>query len=120
MREAKVLRASQAETAEFDWGRLFWYASGKLGNSEHMTVGKCVIKPGCGNPGHHHPDCEEILHVLSGKILHHVEAAEPVEMGPGDTIALPAGLSHSAKNVGDEDAVLAIAFSSAERHVVGE
>ncbi len=120
MREAKVLRAGEAETAEFDWGRLFWCASEKLGNSAHMTVGKCVIKPGCENPGHHHPNCEEVLHVLSGRILHYIHDSGPVEMGPGDTITLPAELSHYAKNSGDEDAVLMIAFSSPDRQVVGE
>lgn len=120
MEGAKVLRAGEAEAAEFDWGKLFWYASGKLGNSEHMTFGKCVIKPGCENPGHRHPNCEEVLHVLSGRILHHVEGSEPFEMGPGDTIALPADLSHYARNTGGEDAVLMIAFSSPDRQALGE
>ena len=120
MKDAKVLRAHEAEVAEFDWGRLFWYASAKLGNSRQMTVGKCVIRPGGENPGHHHPNCEEVLHVLSGNILHYVRGEKPVEMGQGDTIALPAGVSHYAKNIGWEDAVLMIAYSSAERKVVGE
>ena len=114
------MRADEAEAAEFDWGKLFWYASGKLGNSAHMTVGRCVISPGGENPGHHHPDCEEVLHVLSGRILHYAQGSEPFEMGPGDTITLPADLSHYAKNVGEEDAVLMIAFSSPDRRVVGE
>ena len=120
MREAKVLRAGETEAADFDWGKLFWYASGKLGNSKHMTIGKCVIGPGAENPGHHHPNCEEVLHVLSGRIAHYMGGSDPVEMGPGDTITLPANLSHRAENIGEEDAVLMIAFSSADRQVVGE
>ena len=34
---------------------------------------------------------------------------------PGDTITLPPGLAHNAKNISDEEAVLFIAFSSADR-----
>ena len=95
MKETMVLKANEAYVEEFDWGKLHWFASGKLGNSDKMTIGKCIIKPGCENPRHKHSNCQEVLHVLAGKIIHYVED-KYFQMGSGDTITVPSGLLHSA------------------------
>lgn len=120
MKEARVIKKSDAVVQAFDWGALHWFASGQMGNSEKMTIGKCVIKPGCQNPRHEHPSCEEVLHVLSGTISHSVGKDTFFEMHPGDTIAVPPGVVHNAKNIGKDDAVLMIAFSSPNRETKGE
>ena len=109
-----VLKANEASVEDFPWGRLYWFAGGKLGNSKTMTVGQCIIKPGFENPKHRHPNCEEVLHVLSGKIVH-VVGEKSFEMNPGDTITIPPTILHNARNAGDEDAVLMISFSSPDR-----
>jgi len=100
---------------EQDWGALTWCANAQLGNSDEMTVGRCVIKPGQENPLHSHPNCSEILVLVQGRILHTVEGRQEVEMHPGDVITLPARLPHKARNIGDDAAVMFIAFSSAYR-----
>jgi quercetin dioxygenase-like cupin family protein len=41
-------------------------------------------------------------------------------MGEGDVVTIPPNVWHRATNLGDEDAVLYIAFSSADRQTVGE
>ena len=114
MNSAKLLRAHQAQVQETDWGRLTWFASGKLGNSGTMTMGRCLIRPGQANPRHSHPNCEEVLHVLSGRIMHYV-GEKAFEMGPGDTITIWPMTFHYAKNTGTVDAVLMISFSSPDR-----
>ncbi len=45
---------------------------------------------------------------------------QKVEMTAGDTVSIPTGVRHNARNIGTEDAVLAISFSSAHREVIGE
>jgi quercetin dioxygenase-like cupin family protein len=120
MQKANILRAHECEVIGMDWGQLTWYASGKLGNSDDITVGKCVIKPGRENPLHSHPNCAEVLVVQQGRIAHVVEGGKEVEMGAGDVITLPTDLPHKARNLGDEDAVLLIAFTSADRETQGE
>jgi len=120
MDRAKILHANQCDTIEADWGGLTWYASGSLGNSDDMTLGKCVIKPGCENPLHSHPNCAETLVVLEGRIAHTIEDGKSVELGVGDVITLPTDLPHQARNIGEADAVLLIAFSSADRQTKGE
>ncbi len=119
MPEPTVLRADACERIEDDWGRLTWFAGRTLGNAEGLTLGRCEIEPGRSNPHHHHPNCEEVLVVLEGRIRHTAAEGE-VEMGPGDVITCPPGFAHHATNVGDETAVLLVAFSSADRQVVGE
>ena len=116
-----VLRAQEAERIEKEWGSLTWYASRSLGNSTEMTTGICRLKPGMANPRHSHPNCSEVLTVLEGRIMHTSDAAgNEVELGPGDTITASPHRLHQARNVGDTEAVLIIAFSSADREVQGE
>lgn len=116
---AIVTRAAGNEVIQYPWGHLTWYVSRKLNNSDTMTVGEAVIKPGQANPRHFHPNCDEVLHVVKGHILQTM-GDKTVEMNEGDTVSIPAGIHHSAKNIGTDDAVLAISYSSATRQVVGE
>jgi quercetin dioxygenase-like cupin family protein len=112
--------AASVQVMTFDWGRLYWYASGPQGNSDALTVGKCVLNPGQANPKHHHPNCEEVLHVLSGDIEHFVEGQGWLKMGPGDTITVAPRVWHQARNVGHTEAHLFICFSSPDRQTIGE
>ena len=120
MSGAIVLRAEKSETIKAEWGSLTWYASGRLGNSERMTVGRCVIHPGAQNPRHSHPNCEEVLVVMQGTISHTIEGDKEVILQVGDTIRVPEDLPHRAVNLGTEDAILFIVFSSAYREAKGE
>ncbi len=114
-----ILQAENTVVQTFEWGRLRWFANGQLGNSETMTLGQCTLKPGCENPRHLHPNCEEILQVIEGTISHSV-VDELFEMGSGDTIVIPPNVIHNARNTGDTDAVMTIAFSSPDRQTEGE
>lgn len=114
MNAPTVLSASDAAVQKFEWGELTWYASGKIGNSRTMTAGRAVLKPGYANFRHSHPNCEEILHLVSGRIIHSLED-ELFPMGPGDTIVVPQGVVHNATNDGDETAVMTILFSTPDR-----
>lgn len=120
MNKITVLKYEDADVSDFDWGRLTWFASGKLGNSDTMTVGLCEIRPGCSNPRHSHPNCEEVLHVVQGTIAHTADGGSEAVLSPGDTVSVPANIVHNARNIGDELAVLSICFSSADRETAGE
>jgi quercetin dioxygenase-like cupin family protein len=100
------------------WGRLEWYVSAAIGNSTTMTVGKCILDPEKQNGRHYHPNCDEILAVLKGRIVNTWNDEERV-MEEGDVISIPSGVWHSARNLGDEPAELAICFSNADRRTVG-
>lgn len=120
MKKPVVTKPEKHRTERYDWGEITWFVSRELGNSECLTVGRCVLNPGFANPRHRHPNCEEVLHVLQGQIVHTINGGKEVEMIAGDTITIPAHVPHNARNVGDLDAILLLCFSSAERQAVKE
>jgi quercetin dioxygenase-like cupin family protein len=84
-----------------------------------MSVGVCCLNPGCHNARHYHPNCDEVLVVKSGRIIHTL-GEEEREMETGDVIVIPTGVMHNARNIGDEPAELSISFSSADRQTILE
>jgi quercetin dioxygenase-like cupin family protein len=71
------------------------------------TRGKEVLQarvdfaPGAAFPGHSHPG-EEIIYVLKGKLEYQLAGNPAVVLNGGDVLFVPAGVVHSARNVGDE------------------
>jgi len=114
-----ILPHSDAVVQSQPWGKLEWFASRELGNSTSMTVGIATISPGKENPVHRHPNCDEILHVLQGQIMNRVGDKE-YEMHAGDTVTIPEGMPHNARNISKEDAVLSISYNSPDRIAIGE
>ena len=114
-----VSRAATVESLEFPWGRIAWTVSRKLGNSTVMTFGRVLMRAGMSNPRHRHPNCDEILHLLSGRIDHTL-GAESFVMEAGDTISIPTGVWHQARALEGADAEMVIAFSSADRETETE
>jgi len=62
-----------------------------------------ALAPGATAPEHSHPG-EEIIYVLQGSFEYRV-AGKPVRLEPGGVLFIPAGVIHSAKNMGSGNAV---------------
>jgi quercetin dioxygenase-like cupin family protein len=120
MERIQILPASKRGKMEAQWGGLTWNASAALGNTKELTIGQCLLLPGQRNPSHSHPNCEEVLVVMQGEISHTIEDGKEVTLKEGDTITIPKNIPHQAHNIGDIDAILYIAFSSANRETQGE
>ena len=60
---------------------------------------KVDIDPGVIAPKHSHPG-EEIVYVLKGTLVYELEGKPPVTLKAGDVLFIPAGVVHSAKNIG--------------------
>ena len=58
-----------------------------------------AIGPGVTAPRHSHPG-EEIIYVLEGLLEYQLDGQPPVTLKAGDVLFIPAGVVHSAKNVG--------------------
>ncbi len=116
-----VARVGEHDEVPTSWGRLVWHVSASQGNSTELTTGLCFIDPGQMNDRHLHPDCEEVLTVIRGRIVHSWNDVE-VEMQEGDVIVIPPNVIHNARNIGSTTAELAITFSSAYRstQVIGD
>jgi quercetin dioxygenase-like cupin family protein len=102
---------------ETSWGTLTWLISRKSFDSAEQTFGVVTIRPGHANPLHLHPNCEEILYVVSGSCEHRV-GANSVDLAPGQAICIPRGTPHRARATSDEPLVVVVSFSSPDRQVV--
>lgn len=105
---------AQGEVLDLSWGRIVWTVARTLGNSATMTFGRVLIRANQANQIHRHPNCDEILHLITGRIEHSL-GDELLVMNPGDTINIPAGVWHNARALDGVDADMAICFSSADR-----
>ncbi|QPB22523.1 cupin domain-containing protein [Rhizobium sp. 007] len=57
------------------------------------------VEPGAVAAKHSHPG-EEIAYVLKGSLEYQLEDRTPVTLKAGETLFIPAGVAHTAKNVG--------------------
>jgi len=71
-----------------------------LSTPGHEAIQTIVsIAPGVTAPRHSHPG-EEIIYLLEGVLEYQLDEQPPVTLKPGDVLFIPAGVVHSAKNVG--------------------
>jgi quercetin dioxygenase-like cupin family protein len=61
------------------------------------------IEPGVASPKHSHPGAE-VAFVLEGTFEYQLEGRPPVTLKAGDSLFIPAGVSHVAKNIGESKA----------------
>ena len=112
-----VTRLSETTAEEFPWGTLNWLMGQAIDPDAKQTFGMAVIQPGQQNPPHYHPNCEEILYVVSGT-CEHTYGDDSYQLKPGDSIRVPAGVIHHAINNGDVPLRAIISFSSGDRQTV--
>ncbi|WP_044872429.1 cupin domain-containing protein [Pseudomonas sp. LFM046] len=61
------------------------------------------IDPGVASPRHSHPG-EEVAYVISGTFEYQLAGREPVILKAGESLFIPDGVPHVAKNIGNEPA----------------
>lgn len=64
-----------------------------------MIQARVDIDPGVTAAKHKHPG-EETIYVLEGTLEYQLEGQPPVKLKAGDVLFVPAGVPHTAKNVG--------------------
>ncbi|MGO7833872.1 cupin domain-containing protein [Rhizobium johnstonii] len=58
------------------------------------------LAPGVLAPNHSHPG-EEVAFVIEGTLEYQLEGRKPVTLNAGQSLSIPSGVVHSAKNVGN-------------------
>jgi quercetin dioxygenase-like cupin family protein len=104
----KFVLTSGTTPQMLDWGRLGWLSNPPNTGASHLTVIDVKLDPGKGHAFHHHPDQEEVIFVVSGRVEQWLDREKKI-LGPGDCAFIPAGVVHASFNAGDGEAhVLAI------------
>jgi quercetin dioxygenase-like cupin family protein len=101
----------------YPWGAIRWMMDSKIDRDAAQTFGIVQINAGQRNALHSHPNCEEILYVLSGS-CEHIVGNKKVTLHPGDLIRVPVGVPHQAIVIGKEPLRAVISYSSGDRKVV--
>jgi len=112
-----VVHTDETPREESDWGTLAWFISAAAGNSDKLTLGRVVIRPGQSNPRHAHRTCDEVLYLFSGELIHYADDMAPVRMRPRDAISIPAGVFHYAACVSETEAEMLVVYSSPARDI---
>ena len=113
----KVTDAAQLPVEQSAWGTLQWVCNEKLMPGAAQTVGLATILPGKQNPVHYHPNCEEVLYVISGQGVHSYDG-QTIQLKAGMTIRIPPKVKHNLINTGTETLRTLVSYSSGDRQTV--
>jgi quercetin dioxygenase-like cupin family protein len=91
---------------QFDWGTIGWRLTPQQG-SRQLVVMDVTLAPGGGHDFHRHPDQEELILVNAGRVTQYVDH-DATQLGPGDSVFVPANTVHASFNEGDEPARLTV------------
>lgn len=112
--EATVNSIANQEKARTGWGEISWLVGAKEMPGAEQTLGVVTIHPNQRNPLHAHPNCEELLYVISGECDHKL-GDEMYHLAPGSVIRIPRGVKHWARCTSQEALVAVISFSDPDR-----
>ncbi|CAG2157961.1 cupin domain-containing protein [Cupriavidus numazuensis] len=96
-----IMQAVPAQAADIHRTDLVQHALSAPG-IEGIQV-RVDFDPGAFAPKHTHPG-EEIAHVLQGSLEYQLGDQPPVTLKAGESLFIPAGTAHSARNVGSGQA----------------
>jgi oxalate decarboxylase/phosphoglucose isomerase-like protein (cupin superfamily) len=113
----QVTDTAQLPVERHAWGTLQWVCNAKLMPGAAQTVGLATILPGKHNPLHYHPNCEEVLYVISGEGLQSCNG-RTIPLKAGMTIRIPPNAQHSLANTGAQALRTLVSFSAGDRQTV--
>ncbi len=104
---SRFVAKSDVEIATFDWGSAGMRVDPPSTGCETFVVMDVILTPGGSHAFHHHPDQDEVVIVVSGKVTQFLES-ESRELGPGDSVYIDKAVVHGSYNDGDVDAQLQV------------
>jgi len=108
---------NSVKEVKYPWGWIRWMMNSELDPGAAQTFGIVQINAGQRNPLHKHPNCEELLYVLSGS-FENVMDGKTVVMHAGDIVRIPANTPHQGINNTKEPMRAVISYSSGTRQMV--
>ena len=115
--QLSVQKFDSVKEVKYPWGWIRWMMNSELDPGAAQTFGIVQIDAGKRNPLHKHPNCEELLYVLSGS-FESVVGDKRVVMHAGEIIRIPANVPHQGINNTKEPMRAVISYSSGVRQMV--
>lgn len=101
----KFIISADVARETLDWGALGWFSYPPATGAKHLTVIDVSLAPGKGHNFHKHPDQEEVIFVVAGRVEQWIDQ-EMRLLGPGDAAFIPADTVHASFTAGREPAHL--------------
>ncbi|WP_162918326.1 cupin domain-containing protein [Taklimakanibacter deserti] len=102
----KFVIAKDVEPQVGDFGTLFWLSTPPNTGAKQLTVIDVNLGPGQGHNFHKHPDQEEVILVIAGRVEQWIDREKRM-LGPGDCAFIPADVVHASFNTSGEPVKLA-------------
>ena len=99
MNPLRFITARNAQIELAPWGKHWWLSRPGFTDTKQLTLVRVTMRPGTGHRFHYHPAREEIIYVIEG-LLEYEIAGKTWKVKAGDVLFVPAGASHTAKNIG--------------------
>ena len=99
----------EVKAEQLDWGIFRSVIDPPSTGAKRLTVVEATFAPGTGHSFHKHPDQEEVIYVVAGKLEQWVDREKRI-LGSGDVVFIPAGMVHALFNAGEGHAKLIAIF----------
>jgi quercetin dioxygenase-like cupin family protein len=104
--------AGDVPVESYDWGDAGMRCAPPGTGCESFVVMDVRLDPGFFHAFHKHPDQDEMITVVSGKVTQFLEGESTV-LGPGDSVYIDKDVVHGSYNDFDEPAQLAVVLAPA-------
>jgi quercetin dioxygenase-like cupin family protein len=109
---SKFVMGSDVPTESFEWGSAGMRCAPPGTGCESFVVMDVRLDPGFFHAFHKHPDQDEMITVVAGKVTQYLEGESTV-LGPGDSVYIDKDVVHGSYNDFDEPAQLAVVLAPA-------
>lgn len=106
---SRFLTGADIKSDSPDWGTVRVICDPSSTGARHLTILDGVVSPGKGHDFHKHPNQEEILYVVSGRVEQWIDREKRV-LGPGEAAFIEAGTVHASFNIGSDEAKVVAIF----------
>jgi quercetin dioxygenase-like cupin family protein len=103
---------AEVPTEDFEWGSAGMRCAPPGTGCDTFVVMDVRLDPGFFHAFHKHPDQDEMITVVSGKVTQFLEGESTV-LGPGDSVYIDKDVVHGSYNDFDEPAQLAVVLAPA-------
>ena len=109
---SRFVMKAEVPMEDFEWGSAGMRCAPPGTGCDTFVVMDVRLDPGFFHAFHKHPDQDEMITVVSGKVTQFLEGESTV-LGPGDSVYIDKDVVHGSYNDFDEPAQLAVVLAPA-------
>ena len=109
---SRFVKAHEVPTEHYDWGDAGMRCAPPGTGCQSFVVMDVRLDPGFSHAFHKHPDQDEMITVVAGRVTQYLEGESTV-LGPGDSVYIDKDVVHGSYNDFEEPAQLAVVLAPA-------